>query len=39
MSMKKSKMGVWKGKLQRGRGSMKQKHAAAKDRRRKNAKR
>lgn len=39
MSMKKSDMGFWKGKLQRGRGPMKQKHAAAKLRRKKKAKR
>lgn len=39
MSMKKSRMGTWKGKLQRGRGPMKQKHIAAKIRRKKKAKR
>lgn len=38
MSMKKGRMGSWKGKLQRGRGPMKQKHAALKLRRRKKAK-
>lgn len=39
MSMKKTRMGSWKGKLQRGRGPMKQKHIAAKDKRRKKQKR
>lgn len=35
MSMKKSRMGSWKGKLVRGRGPKKQQAAAAKLRRRK----
>lgn len=39
MSMKKSRMGHWKGKLIRGRGQAKQKAAAAKIRRQKKAKR
>lgn len=34
MSMKKSRMGSWKGKLVRGRGSKKKNALAAKDKRR-----